>query len=309
MHELGRGDEGGTAEGRPALAVEREGRPHRHQVQVGLPERVQGAHVAPVAGVLDRAQGLDPLVAPGDHHVVLDLVHGGEVEGVDRLAGGHHGRDHVLAEIQQVVVEPVVQGPVLEHVDAHGGHAVGGPRDAPGLLGLLLEADDPAVVVHLQHAELAGGHGGRHPDHRDGEAGLAGLVVFPQPAVVHLVDVVPGQQQDGLGLGDVDEGEVLPDGVGGALVPVVAHLHLGRHLLDELVQPRGEEIEAEAEVPAERVRLVLGQHQDLADLRIDAVAEGEIDDPVDGAEGHRGLGPQVRERAQALPHSAGHDYR
>jgi len=133
------------------------------------------------------------------------------------------------------------------------------------------------------------------------------VVELVQQPVVHLVDVVAGQDQHVVGGDAVDEVQVLPDGVGGALVPVVAALHLGRHFLDELVQARGQEAEALGEVPAQRVRLVLGQDQDLADVGVDAVAEGEVDDPVDGPERNRGLGPDLRERPQPLAHPAGHD--
>ena len=46
--------------------------------------------------------------------------------------------------------------------------------------------------------------------------------------------------------------------------------------------------------------LVLGEDVDLPQPAVDAVGEGEVDDAVGAAEGHRGLGPVAGERIQAL---------
>ena len=52
------------------------------------------------------------------------------------------------------------------------------------------------------------------------------------------------------------------------------------------------------EVPVQAVGLVLGQHQDLANVGVDAVREGEIDDPVNAAERDRRLGTVPGQRLQ-----------
>ena len=55
----------------------------------------------------------------------------------------------------------------------------------------------------------------------DGEVGVAVEVAFEEFGVVHVVDVVGGEDQDVFDLFEaVDEVEVLVDGVGGAGVPV-----------------------------------------------------------------------------------------
>src|SRR4026209_1110721 len=41
----------------------------------------------------------------------------------------------------------------------------------------------------------------------------------------------------------------------------------------------------EADVVVEGVRVVLGQHEDVVDVRVDAVRQREVDDPVLAAEG------------------------
>jgi hypothetical protein len=217
--------------------------------------------------------------------------------------------DDVLAEVDEVVVEPVPQDLGVEDVDAHGRQALGRPGDALGRLRLLLEPDDAPGLVHLQHPVLPRGHGGRNADDGHREPGAALLVKLMEPAVVHLVDVVARQDQHVLGGDVVDERQVLADGVGGALVPLVPELHLRRDLLDELVEALREEAEAGGQVPAEGVRLVLREDEDLADVRVDAVREREVDDPEDRTEGHRGLGPDVREGPQPLTHAPCHDDR
>ena len=60
-----------------------------------------------------------------------------------------------------------------------------------------------------------------------------------------------------------------------------------------------------AEVAAERERLVLQRDEDLAQPRVDAVAEREVDDPVRPAEVDRRLGPLLGQRIQPFAHAAG----
>ena len=59
----------------------------------------------------------------------------------------------------------------------------------------------------------------------------------------------------------------------------------------------------------ERARVVLGQHGDVVDVRVDAVREGEVDDPELAAEGDGRLGPLLREDGEARALAAGQDHR
>ena len=74
---------------------------------------------------------------------------------------------------------------------------------------------------------------------------------------------------------------------------------LGRDHLDVLAELAAEELPALVDVPVQADGLVLGQHEDLAEVGVDAVREGEVDDPVDPAERDRRLGPVARQRLQA----------
>ena len=62
-------------------------------------------------------------------------------------------------------------------------------------------------------------------------------------------------------------------------------------------------------MPVEAHRLVLREHQHLAQAAVEAVGEREVDDAVAAAEGHRRLGPVARQRLQPRAFAAGQDHR
>ena len=66
---------------------------------------------------------------------------------------------------------------------------------------------------------------------------------------------------------------------------------------------------AQADVVVERARVVLGQDDDVVDVRVDAVRQREVDDPVLAAERHGRLGPLLRQDREALALAAGEDHR
>ena len=76
-------------------------------------------------------------------------------------------------------------------------------------------------------------------------------------AVVHLVDVVAGEDQGMLGRFGLDALDVLEDGVGGALVPVLVHPLHGRNDFDVLAQFGREDVPAVADVADQFQGLVL----------------------------------------------------
>ncbi len=99
-----------------------------------------------------------------------------------------------LSGLRGVVAELLEQEPGGEDVDAHRGQAVLGiAGDRLGIRRLLLEADDPAVVVDLHHAEL---RAPRRPATRRAptvRSALFSQVELDHRPVVHLVDVIAGQ--------------------------------------------------------------------------------------------------------------------
>ena len=118
----------------------------------------------------------------------------------------------------------------------------------------------------------------------------AGLDVLLQHRfVVHLVDVVTGEQDDVLGSVALDDVDVLEHGVSGAGIPGgLADALAGGKDVEAFVALGAEEVPAPLQVADEGVRFVLGGDSDPADARIERVGKGEIDDPALAAEIHGG---------------------
>ena len=173
-----------------------------------------------------------------------------------------------------------------------------------GIDGLFLEAEDAPLRVRLDDAETAGGFGAIHLDGGDGDVGVGVHVLLEHLAVVHLVDVVAGKN-DGVGGALAADGiDVLIDGVGGAQVPIGRNAHLRREHFDEFAESH-QGGPAFAHVAVEAEGLVLGEDEDAAQVAVDAIGQRDVDDAVDAAEGHGGLGAVARERPQALALAAG----
>ena len=92
------------------------------------------------------------------------------------------------------------------------------------------------------------------------------------------------------GLLGADRVDVLEDRIGSALVPALGDALHGREDLDELAEFTGHHrAPALADVAVERERLVLGEDVDVAQIGVDAVGEGDVDDAVLSGEGDGGL--------------------
>jgi hypothetical protein len=171
------------------------------------------------------------------------------------------------------------------------------PGNGLGLRRLLLELDDLLPVVDTHHAEFAGlldrdVHAG------DGDFGPGFDVVFDHRRIVHAVNVVAGEDQNVLGAAPFEQVQVLIDGVRRADIPRIAGPHLGRDDGDVLLNLRVEDRPAVPQMFLQRMGLVLGEHQHPANARMQAVAQGEVDDAVFPGKRDRGLGPIDGERVQ-----------
>jgi hypothetical protein len=104
-----------------------------------------------------------------------------------------------------------------------------------------------------------------------------------------------------MGLFRADGVDVLEDGVGGALVPGLGDALHGRKDLDELAEFRGDDgSPAFADVAIQREAFVLGEDVDVAQVRVDAVGQRDVDDAVLPGEGNGRFGAVARERKQPL---------
>ena len=134
-----------------------------------------------------------------------------------------------------------------------------------GFGGLLFEFIDAAVLIGIHDTEAARLLD-RHIDNGDGGGSVHLLVVVEHGAIVHLIDVVAGEDEHIVGIIAVDEVEVLVDGIGRALVPVggLAALIRRQHhdtAAHAVKVPRL----AVADILIEHQRLILGQYADGID--------------------------------------------
>ena len=210
-----------------------------------------------------------------------------------------HGGDDVVAEVVGGLGVVLVGDEVLaefgpgEDIDAHGGLVGARVRR------FLLELGDGAVLVD-DHETETGGFLPLDLTHGDGAGSVLLFVEGEHVGVIHLVDVVAGQDHDVLGVVFVDEVDVLVDSICGAFVPVRA--------LDLLI--RGQDVDsavravevpglAVADVVIQLKGLVLGQDADRIDAGVYAVRQREVDDPVLSAEGDRRFGDLVGQDAES----------
>ena len=107
-----------------------------------------------------------------------------------------------------------------------------------------------------------------------------------------------------LGLLRADGINVLVNRVGRALIPLVAHPLHGRQHFHELADFAAQDVPAFADVPVEGERFVLGEDVDAAQVGVQAIGEGDVDDPVDAAESDCGLGAITSERIESLAGAA-----
>ena len=105
-----------------------------------------------------------------------------------------------------------------------------------GLGGLFLKPDDAPVPVGFDDTELLGGFRGGNFDGGDGDVGAGIDVLLKHSGVVHLVDVIAGKDEDELGALAADGVDVLINGVGSALIPLLRDAQLwGKHF-DEFAE-------------------------------------------------------------------------
>src|SRR5207247_3523826 len=117
-------------------------------------------------------------------------------------------------------------------------------------------------------------------------------------SVVHLVNVIAGEDQD-MARGEPPQYiDILIHRVGGPLVPARHDALLRGQQLDELIEPAVEKAPAALHMTDQALRLVLSAHSDAPNAGIDAIRKREIDDPELAAERHRRFGAPVRELLQ-----------
>ncbi len=280
----GRRAQAALATHRPLGVVEVERRVVGEEVHVRLPVRLDGADVAPVAGLAEAAhiaaldQGRQQLVAQIAHAVLARLV--GELfEQVQHRRGPedeHLVRHHVARRLVGLV----------------------GVAGDPAAGAVPVDLDDP-VARRVLPVDLGGDHG----EHRAGV-----LVGTDDVAIVEAVHRVGAHHHDELRAELADQLGVAPQAVGGALCPA---LPPGALVGRQDQQAAGGPVEipgpAVGEMVVERGRLVLLGDPDVGDRAVQAVAQREVDEPVAAGERHGRFGALVGQGLESGALSTGED--
>ncbi len=162
-----------------------------------------------------------------------------------------------------------------------------------------------SCLVDMHDAEADSFHA-RHFQAADRHIRTGIDVLLQHPFVVHLVDMVAGQDDHVLDAVILDDVDILVNRVGCAFVPLRLRDALaGRKDVEALVPLRAEEVPAALHVADQRVRLVLGGDADAANAGIQRVRQGEVDDACLAAEINGRLGTPIGEFLQAAPPAAG----
>jgi hypothetical protein len=228
----------------------------------------------------------------------------------------HRVRDDVPAEVDELWVrQRLLQHLALEDVDAHRREvallAAGQRRHQAGQAArgrLLVEVNDAARVVHLEDAE-GGGLILGHRNHGDGRVGAALPVRLHHLPVVHVVELVAREDQHVARARAPHVPQALADGVGRALEPVAALFGLlGCEHADEA---RREDVELvrRADVLVQALRVELRQHEDVPEVRVQAVRDRDVDQPILSADGNGRLRTLQSERKEARAAPATEDDR
>ncbi len=123
---------------------------------------------------------------------------------------------------------------------------------------------------------------------------------------IHPVDVVGSEDHHIVGILVVDQVHRLVDGIGTALVPLLAGALLGRYRGDVRAQQWGQP-PGQRDVAVQRVGLVLGEHTNLGQIGVRQVGQHEVDQAIGATEGHCGLGTVGGKRHQPFPLATGQD--
>ena len=124
---------------------------------------------------------------------------------------------------------------------------------------------------------------------------------------VHLVDVVATENRNEIRAFVRNQVDVLEDGVGGTLIPVVASAHLCRNQVHVLVKACVQ-VPCSGDVLIQRIALELRQNLDLEDAGIDEIVQHKVNDAVSSAKMHSRLRAIAGEGLQTASLTTSHDH-
>jgi len=216
----------------------------------------------------------------------------------------HQARQQLVADVVELVAVLGQRVERVEQLDGREHEHLVGDEVALRLVRLVLVVADRAVA-HLHDAVAAGVLGlDLGGDHRHRRARLH--VLLDQRAVVLRVHGVRAEHDQRLGTELADQRAVAPQRVGGALLEALALVVTEARLEQQQAAGRAVEVPRPPvrEVVAQRDRVELLRHPDVGQPGVVAVREREVDQPVGAGEGHRRLGPALREQLESAPDAA-----
>jgi len=210
------------------------------------------------------------------------------------------GGNDVFPEVLEIVLEALHERFAVEEVDAHGGLVTFGrcveaqlgkkrtgntqAVEHGGLGRLLHEPRDASRRIGLHDAESLG----RLPLDRQGGNGQVGAgceVVGHEDLEVHLVKLVAAEDEEIFPRALEEVGQILADGIGGALIPTGAgRCLLGGEDFHEAARTEDVEFVGRADVLVQRRAVELREQVDAANTGIQAIADRDINEAVFAAE-------------------------
>ena len=192
--------------------------------------------------------------------------------GEHACAVSQHFRNQVVAEIVRriffhaVFFEVLFEERLRENVNAHRGEV------RFGFFRFFLELRNATGFGVGDHDAETRCFFPRHFKDADCHVRIVRLVSFEHPVIIHRVDVVARKNQDVVGVGQVDEVEILVNRVGCPAIPIRAFFACVRRK-DEHAAARAVEIPraAAAEVVVQFERLILSEHANFLDARVCAI--------------------------------------
>src|SRR4030042_2437475 len=109
--------------------------------------------------------------------------------------------------------------------------------------------------------------------------------------IIHLVDMIPGKDEDEIWPLLLDRVDILENGIRGPLIPMFIDSLLSRNGFYEFSQRGRKNVPSKLDVTMKGGRFILGEGIDTANIRIDAIRKGEVDNPINGTEGNSWVAP------------------
>ena len=221
---------------------------------------------------------------------------------------GDHGGNNVFAKIKvgrgAGFAQALDQGRRIKNVNAHRGQCafVAG-------FGLFAELNHTVAGIGRHNSKTVGLFQ-RNVHHGHGQIGVVANMRGDQIAVIHLINMIAGQNQHQIGALVFHIADVLQNRIGGAAVPTLVVATLIR-----LQQPHPTAITvevpgfADADMVVQGMRPILGQNRDIENARIHAIGQCKINDPIFARKRHRRLGSLFRQHTEACAFAASHNHR